>query len=221
MSQIPNATASGVQATSYSAIASKNPQTALALLMMDMAELNKTNAQAKISDIEGQQKLKRECSEALNAARNLKDSGVHGTVTQEDAQHMINVGRDWQQRGWAAVEGLDKYYKDRGMTPGQYGDVPTAKRQWEDAITKLENLKKVNAFVDKDSSLKMPSTGSKQEWETLIANLQTSMDSIGGNTQTQMVQLQDIMGQYNSQIQGANAAIAQANQINTTLAKGG
>ncbi|MBQ9452182.1 MAG: USH1C-binding protein 1 [Desulfovibrio sp.] len=57
-------------------------------------------------------------------------------------------------------------------------------------------------------------------WDKLIAQLQTKMDTVGANIQTQMVQLQDFMGQYNSYMQGANSAIATANQVLTSLAKG-
>ena len=60
----------------------------------------------------------------------------------------------------------------------------------------------------------------KAEWDKLIAQLQTKLDTVGANIQTQMVQLQDFMGQYNSYMQGANTAISQSNQILSTLAKG-
>ena len=60
----------------------------------------------------------------------------------------------------------------------------------------------------------------KAEWDKLIAQLQTKLDTVGANIQTQMVQLQDFMGQYNSYMQGANSAISQSNQILAGLAKG-
>ena len=57
-------------------------------------------------------------------------------------------------------------------------------------------------------------------WDKVIAQLQTKLDTVGANIQTQMVQLQDFMGQYNSYMQGANTAISQSNQILAGLAKG-
>ncbi|MCR5562396.1 MAG: USH1C-binding protein 1, partial [Desulfovibrio sp.] len=60
----------------------------------------------------------------------------------------------------------------------------------------------------------------KAEWDKLIAQLQTKLDTVGANIQTQMVQLQDFMGQYNSYMQGANTAISQSNQVLAGLAKG-
>ena len=60
----------------------------------------------------------------------------------------------------------------------------------------------------------------KAAWDKTIAQFQTKLDTVGANIQTQMVQLQDFMGQYNSYMQGANSAISQSNQILAGLAKG-
>ena len=59
-----------------------------------------------------------------------------------------------------------------------------------------------------------------KKWDLCIAQMQTKLDTVGANIQTQMVQLQDFMGQYNSYMQGANTAISQSNQILAGLAKG-
>ena len=59
-----------------------------------------------------------------------------------------------------------------------------------------------------------------KNWDKLIAQIQTKMDTVGADIQTKMVQLQDYMGQYNSYMQGANSAISQGNQVLTSLARG-
>ena len=59
-----------------------------------------------------------------------------------------------------------------------------------------------------------------KKWDIAIAQMQTKLDTIGANIQTQMVQLQDFMGQYNSYMQGANSAISQSNQVLSGLARG-
>lgn len=46
------------------------------------------------------------------------------------------------------------------------------------------------------------------------------MDNTGADIQTKMVQLQDMMGQYNSYTSGANTAIAKSNDILSSLARG-
>lgn len=59
-----------------------------------------------------------------------------------------------------------------------------------------------------------------KEWESILKTLTDKQELIGGNTQTAMVYLQDFIGQYNSFLQGANSAIATANQVLTSIAKG-
>ncbi|MBR3663745.1 MAG: hypothetical protein IKN64_03720 [Desulfovibrio sp.] len=59
-----------------------------------------------------------------------------------------------------------------------------------------------------------------KNWEKLIAQLQTKMDNTGADIQTKMVQLQDLMGQYNSYTSGANTAIAKSNDVLSSLARG-
>ncbi|NLV95708.1 MAG: hypothetical protein GX043_00005, partial [Desulfovibrionales bacterium] len=58
------------------------------------------------------------------------------------------------------------------------------------------------------------------EWEYNLKSLTNYQEQIGSKTQTLMVYLQDFIGQYNSFLQGANTAIANANQVLTSIARG-
>ena len=87
-------------------------------------------------------------------------------------------------------ENFVKYCSDNGISIPQYATYADSK----------ENLDK--------------------KWDRAIAQLQTKMDTMGAYIQTQMVQLQDFMAQYNSSMQGANSAISQSNQVLTSLARG-
>lgn len=60
----------------------------------------------------------------------------------------------------------------------------------------------------------------KEEWDYNIESLMNYQESLGNETQTQMVYLQDFIGQYNSFLQGANSAVSQANQTLTAVATG-
>ncbi len=60
----------------------------------------------------------------------------------------------------------------------------------------------------------------KDEWEYTLKSLTNYQEQIGSKTQTLMVYLQDFIGQYNSFLQGANTAIANANQVLTNIARG-
>jgi hypothetical protein len=83
--------------------------------------------------------------------------------------------------------------------------------------TEMEDYFKQNglAYCDYGVSRRQ----NKEEWDTAISSLQTQLDSIGTDTQTKMVYVQDFMGQYNSYLQGANSTIQQSNQTLAQLAK--
>ncbi|MBQ7608442.1 MAG: hypothetical protein IJU76_10825 [Desulfovibrionaceae bacterium] len=175
MSQINGATQAS-QVSDISKISERNPQLALAMLMMDIAKLNKDNATGMISDIEKEQGRKKEASDMLNKARDYKQSGLH----LNDAG--IPSGID---------ENFIKFCKDNGVTIPHY-------QKYADSKEKLD-----------------------AKWDNAIAQLQTKLDTIGSDIQTQMVKMQDMMGQFNSMMQGANSAISQANQVLQSVAKGG
>lgn len=60
----------------------------------------------------------------------------------------------------------------------------------------------------------------KDQWEFNIAHLKTFQETLGANTQQEMVFVNDFMGQYNSYLQGASTMISQSNQTLVGLAKG-
>jgi hypothetical protein len=76
-----------------------------------------------------------------------------------------------------------------------------------------------------DNGISIENTGSdalhnKDEWDYNIKSIQNFQETIGSNTQQQMVFVQDFMGQYNSYLTGANSAIQQSNQTLSTIARG-
>ncbi|UQZ91292.1 USH1C-binding protein 1 [Deltaproteobacteria bacterium Smac51] len=60
----------------------------------------------------------------------------------------------------------------------------------------------------------------EDEWDVAITSLQNYQETLGTDTQTLMVYVQDFMGQYNSYLSGANSAIQESNQILRSLATG-
>jgi len=53
----------------------------------------------------------------------------------------------------------------------------------------------------------------KAEWDINIKNLESFIESRGMDTQTKMVQLEDLMGKYNSWSQGASKTISDGSQL--------
>lgn len=82
----------------------------------------------------------------------------------------------------------------------------------------------IRAFMDKNNlAYDLSSDDSfhnKDEWDVAIRSLQNYQEQIGTDIQTQMVYVQDFMGQYNSYTQGANSAIQSGMQTLTNIARG-
>ena len=222
MSQVNGVTNAQSVFSTFSAHGS--PQMALAMLQMDLARTNKDQAMAGIKEIEAEQTKKKQIADALNAARDLKEVGtIRGSGTQAEYDNMTKGMSEYRDKKWAAVGSLKTFPESHGITPAPYGDLNKAVQIWSTAIDQMQKLKTVNAACDA-AGIGMPTSSDKDknkaEWDKVIAQLQTKMDTCGANIQTQMVQLQDFMGQYNSYMQGANSAISQSNQVLTGLAKG-
>ena len=202
----------------------RSPQLAFALLQMELAKSNKEEALKGIKEIQDTQAEKRSYADAINAARDLQQDGnVRGSATQAEYDSAINTAKDYRDRKWAAVGGHKEFCENHGITPAPYGDLNKAVQIWDKAIDQLDKLKTVNAACDK-ANISMPNSSDKDtnkaQWDKVIASLQTKMDTIGADIQTKMVQLQDMMGQYNSYMQGANSAISTSNQTLSSLARG-
>jgi len=58
------------------------------------------------------------------------------------------------------------------------------------------------------------------EWDTAISSLQNRMDTLGLNTQQEMIYVQNFMNQYNSYTQGANLQAPYSSQTISSLSRG-
>lgn len=131
--------------------------------------------------------------EALKGIKSIEDQQAQKTKIAE----LLNQAREYK--------GSDRNYTK------QAGGEPYTSKDFNKAIEGM-GLTVPDKAGDKEANDK--------NWDKLIAQLQTKMDSTGADIQTQMVKLQDFMGQYNSYMQGANSAISSSNQVLTSLARG-
>lgn len=208
----------------------RSPQLALALLQMELAKANKNEALSNIDEIQKQQNQKKECADMLNLAREMQSQNVNGSMKPEEFQHLTDVCKEYRDRGWASLPDIDKDLSTFGLKGPEYGNVQAAIKKWDTVISQLEAKQKTNDDMYKLTTycqslgISMPTSGDKDtnktQWDKVISQLQTKMDTFGADIQTKMVQLQDMMGQYNSYMQGANSAISTSNQVLTSLAKG-
>ncbi len=59
-----------------------------------------------------------------------------------------------------------------------------------------------------------------EEWDTVIVLLENRLMELGTETQQKMVYIQNLMGQYNSYLQGTNTQTPNSSQVITSLARG-
>ena len=144
-------------------------------------------------------------------------------TNKEAAMDGIKEIENEQAKKKAAAEALNQA---RDMKSGQHylnnwGDtdhIPDSLKSWakENGINLVNQddvgRPKKSGSMDKDKL--------NAAWDKVIAQIQTKMDSTGADIQTKMVQLQDMMGQYNSYTSGANTAISKSNDILSSLARG-
>ncbi len=94
-----------------------------------------------------------------------------------------------------------------------------------DKKTRGDNLRKlkdrcVSLGIDANASF-FGDKVSLAEGQKLVTSLQGLQEEYGTKNQTLMVQIQDLLGQYNANVQGANSAVQQSNNVLQTLARAG
>ncbi len=97
------------------------------------------------------------------------------------------------------------------------------KNEIEDGLKELEKYETVlGALIEVHKDGLLPTGFNKLNSDTissLIESIQHTAESANANSQTEMIKLQDIMGQYNSMVSGASDNVKNANNITRELAK--
>ncbi len=99
-------------------------------------------------------------------------------------------------------------------------ELEAGKKEVQSYMNLLKTLKETKELGFDTTSL----TSGKVDDATLkraVSSLQGLQEEFGTKNQTLMVQIQDMLGQYNANLQGANSAVQQSNNVLQSLAKGG
>lgn len=123
----------------------------------------------------------------------------------------------------AAMQGIQDIQKQQALKK-ECADYLNKAREYQNSKAKGDGCSDDFKQYCKNNGISLPDSDDKDknktQWDKVIAQLQTHLDTLGSDIQTQMVQLQDMMGQYNSYMQGANSAISTSNQTLSSLARG-
>ena len=143
---------------------------------------------------------------------------------------------------FAALQ-MDLAKDSRDKAVDKINGIKENQKQAKACATLLENISKFSSTDDGDSTKtnrakhvkqfeqmakELGITGdwfsqsklSNAEVQSLKTVIQGKQEQFGSETQTTMIFVQDFIGKYNSYTQGANTAIANANQVTTSIAKG-
>ena len=137
---------------------------------------------------------------------------------RESATSLMNSIADTQREQKGASSYLDLFRQRQSDVREGHGSGSQGK--WEKILP--EDI----AWL-KHHNIKYPSKVDKgdtwlnaDEWDLVCKGVQAYIDNIGSSTQQKMVQAQDALGQYNSQVQGATSSITNdielSRSVNTT-----
>ncbi len=123
-------------------------------------------------------------------------------ICKDKAQEYIDKIKNNQQEQKKCAEMIEKAraLQNEAKTNNKASEMP------KDMV---DFFNQHNLTMDKS---KNDNLHTKDEWDINIKSLTNYQDSLGTTTQTDMVFLQDFLGQYNSFVQGANAAIKEAQE---------
>lgn len=195
--------ASGPSSVGADVVGGKSLSRMFAELQMLASENAKTKAKDMMETIKLRQSRLKDAYAAKQALQGflstVKDDDkevILSSQTFKDSSGKTRLLREWmKEQGFKLQDLADKLKSD---FPGIRKDKMKLKSgyHWSDVPMKKEDIK------------------------AAIARIDTKIESLGTDTQTQMIRLQDFMGQYNNFLQGAHKAISDGKQtLNTILTR--
>ncbi|SIO28647.1 hypothetical protein [Halodesulfovibrio marinisediminis] len=169
-------------------------------------QFDKTNGLSGIGgDVVGGKSLSRMFAELqMMASDNAKTKAT-------DLMDTIKTKQTRLKDAYACKKALQSA-KDRAT----YG-IYTYRESYKDA---RGNAMSLNKWMENNGVANPKSKLSKDDIKAAIARIDTHIESLGTDTQTQMIRLQDFMGQYNNFLQGAHKSIGDGKQtLNAILSR--
>ncbi|WP_066858176.1 hypothetical protein [Halodesulfovibrio spirochaetisodalis] len=172
-------------------------------------QVNSANSLSGIgTDAAGGQSLSRMFAELqMLCSNNAKRKATDLMNTIKEKQNKLKTA-------YAAKQAMQKALSKAGKK----GSVDMLSEKFVNA---KGNTRTVKGFLQYNK-LGVTKTGKlhKEDIQAYIGRIDTYIQSLGTDTQTQMIRLQDYMGQYNNHLQGANKAISDGKQtLNAILSR--
>lgn len=141
-------------------------------------------------------------------------------LAKEAAMGHITQIQDTQKEQKEVADMLQtcRQLQNQAKTSGKCTEMPKKIREYMDT-NKLAYDMKTKGVKDPNRET-ADRWHNKDEWDVAIKSLENRQETLGTDVQTQMVYVQDFMGQYNSYTQGSNSAIQSGIQTLTSVARG-
>jgi len=179
-----------------------------AALQLALSQMSKNGALDHMQAIQGSQEEQKKVASMIQGIRDLKENGCERTVTMQDGRSVTisseNVLVNWE---------TSKYMIDNGLAVT--GDIEKYKATYALDVEAAKATSPAFMYTSITNGVQVPTAN----LDILIESLQAKLDTIGTDTQQQMIYVQDFMGQYNSYLTGSNSIIQQANTTLGELAR--
>ncbi|MDN0055436.1 hypothetical protein [Collinsella ihumii] len=225
----------------------QNAQLIFAQLQMQLAQQNKQQAMEKVEAIREQQDKSRACTELINGLRALKNSYPSSVSELVALAGYLKQLNELSNSGGTLSNQLKNDLKSHGVT--KTDDVASAAeatkaRQDEIAASigvTLTEEQRTSVTSASFKGIRIPQSISElasqaeyefsapknaadgyteEEIDQIIADIEAMQENLGTDIQQQMEFTQDYMGQYNSYVQGAASAVADAQEAQASASRG-
>ncbi|SIO28621.1 hypothetical protein [Halodesulfovibrio marinisediminis] len=176
----------------------------LSRMFAELQMLASENAKTKAKDM--METIKRRQSRLKDAY--AAKQALQGKLSDAGDDEAVDVNSTTFKDSFGKTRSLKDWMKENGLKLPTLGD----KAKGEKLV--LYWIKRSGHSPNDVIKMK------KEDIKAAIARIDTKIESLGTDTQTQMIRLQDFMGQYNNFLQGAHKAISDGKQtLNTILTR--
>ena len=152
------------------------------------------------------------------------DLGTSGSIQSMFAKLQLQLAATAKDQALAYMETIEKTQAEQKKVAEFISECRKLQQEAQVNGEATALPEEIQTYMD-ENGLVYDKTGNdllmtKDEWNVAIGSLQNHLETLGTDIQSQMVYIQDFMGQYNSYLQGANSAISNANQTLTSIARG-
>ncbi len=160
----------------------------------------------------------------LDNPLDMSNQGPNGSLQLMFAKMQLEQAEMVKAQALDRMEQIQKSQEEQKQVAGYLNEARQAQADARNSEGTSGMSDEMKQYMD-SNGLAYDKTGddnsmSADEWDTTINSLEGQLEKLGVQTQQQMINVQDFIGQYNSYYQGANQQLTNSQQTITSLARG-